>query len=99
MAQRRNPRSNEYGVTLTFAVYGYDEAHSQKFNDQIHLSTTFDTPDKEVAFIRDRYGAEDMNLRRFKSIGLGDGEFYTDTNRLGPDFLSVTVYCQRRHAF
>jgi TonB family protein len=91
LAQRRNPRANEYGVTLTFAIYGYDESKSQKFNDQIHLSTTFDTPDKEIAFIRDRYGAEEMNLRRFKSVGLGDGEFYTDTNRLGPDFLSVTV--------
>ena len=90
-AQRRNPRANEYGVTLTFAVYGYDEGRSQKFNDLIHLSTTFDTPDKEIAFIRDRYGAEEMHLRRFKSVGLGDGEFYTDTNRLGPDFLSVTV--------
>ncbi len=91
LAQRRNPRANEYGVTLTFAIYGYDESKSQKFEDQIHLSTTFDTPDREIAFIRDRYGAEEMNLRRFKSVGLGDGEFYTDTNRLGPDFLSVTL--------
>ena len=91
LAQRRNPRSNEFGVTLNYALYGYDEGRSQKFNDLIHLSTTFDTPDKEVSFIRDRYGAEEMNLRHFKSVGLAVDEFYTDTNRLGPDFMAVTV--------
>ncbi|HZS45357.1 MAG TPA: energy transducer TonB [Blastocatellia bacterium] len=91
-AQSRNPRATgDYGVGLTFAVYGYDEGKSQTFQDQIHLSTTFDTPEKEMSFIRDRYGAEEMALRRVKTIGLAEDEFYTDTNRLGPDFLSVTI--------
>jgi TonB family protein len=84
-------RRAEYGVNLTFAVYQYDDARSKEIRDVTVLKQTVSTAEEEIGFITRTYGVEDMKARHVRSVGLREGEPFSDAQTLNERELVFTV--------
>jgi TonB family protein len=84
-------RKNDYGVGVTVAIYQFDDARSKQFALVNTLKITANTPDEETEYITKNFGAEDLKIRHIRSIGLREGEAFTDSQPIHERQLSFTI--------
>ncbi|MGH9802594.1 MAG: energy transducer TonB [Blastocatellia bacterium] len=72
-------KQNDYGVGVTVAIYQFDDVRSKKFPQVNTLKVTANTPDEEIEYIQRNFGAEDVKFRHVRTIGLREGEAFTDS--------------------
>ena len=78
-AQAQLLKQNDYGVGVTVAVYQFDDVRSKKFSQVNTLKVTANTPEEEIEYIQRNFGAEDLKFRYVRTIGLREGEAFTDS--------------------
>jgi TonB family protein len=81
----------EYGVNLTFAVYQYDATRSAAMEPVTRLSSTFSAAEEEIAHLKEKFKLEEIAVRHVRSVGLTNGESFTDAVLLGPEYMVFTV--------
>lgn len=72
-------KQNDYGVGVTVAIYQFDDVRSKKFTQVNTLKVTASTPEEEIEYISRNFGAEDVKVRHVRTIGLREGEAFTDS--------------------
>lgn len=91
-AQAQLLKKSDYGVGVTIAVYQFDDLKSKKFGLVTKLKQTVSTSEEEIEYITRTYGAEDMKLRHLRpSVGLREGEPFTDTQPMNEKPFTLTV--------
>jgi TonB family protein len=81
----------EYGVNLTFAVYQYDATRSPALEPVTRLASTFSSASEEMAHLSEKFKLEELAVRHIRSVGLTDGETFTDAVLLGPEYMVFGV--------
>lgn len=84
-------RKNEYGAGVNIAVYQYDEAKSKKTDQIVKLNQTLSTAQEEIEHLKRTYGIEDLKLLHVRSVGMREGELFTDAIALNRKELSFTI--------
>jgi TonB family protein len=84
-------KKSDYGVGVTVAVYQFDDTRSKKFDEVNKLNQTASTPEEEMDAIRRSFGAEDVKFRYVRSVGLREGESFTDSQPLNERQFSFTM--------
>ncbi|MCI0337990.1 MAG: TonB family protein [Acidobacteria bacterium] len=84
-------RKNEYGVGVTVAIYQFDDTRSKQFTQVNALKQTVSTAEEEIEYISRNYGAEELKIRHIRTIGLAEGESFTDTQPMNDKILSFTI--------
>lgn len=72
-------KQNDYGVGVTIAIYQYDDARSKAISQVNTLKVTANTPEEEIEYITRNFGAEDLKIRHVRTVGLREGEAFTDS--------------------
>ena len=72
-------KQGELGVGVTIAIYQYDDQQSKPFPLVSSLKATATTPEEEIELLGRNLGAQEVKLRYVKSVGLREGETFTDT--------------------
>lgn len=72
-------KQSELGVGVTIAIYQFDDQQSKQFSRVSSLKATASTPEEEIDLLRRNLGAEEVRVRYVKSVGLREGETFTDT--------------------
>ncbi|HMV46956.1 MAG TPA: TonB family protein [Blastocatellia bacterium] len=72
-------KQNDYGVGVTVAIYQFDDTRSKQFTQVNTLKVTAGTPEEEIEYIERNFGAEDLKVRHVRTLGLREGEAFTDT--------------------
>jgi TonB family protein len=76
-----------YGVNLTYAVYQYDAVRSPSLEEVTRLTSTFSTPQEEIAHLKEKYRLEEVEVRHIRSVGLKSEEMFNDAVLLGPEYM------------
>ena len=84
-------RKGDYGVGVTIAIYQFDDARSKEFQQVNALKQTVSTPEEEIALITRNFGVEDLKIRFVRTIGLREGEAFTDTQPMNDKQFSFTI--------
>lgn len=84
-------RKSEYGVGVTVALYQYDDTRSREFPLVNTLKITASTPEEEAEYIIKTYGAEDVKVRHVRSLGLREGEAFTDSQPMNDKPFTFTI--------
>ncbi len=84
-------KQNDYGVGVTVAIYQFDEAASRPFTQINRLNVTATTPEEEIEHISRTYGIEGLKVRHIRTIGLREGESFTDTQPMNDKPFVFTV--------
>jgi len=84
-------KQNDYGVGVTVAIYQFDEAASRPFTQISRLNVTATTPEEEIEHISRTYGIEGLKVRHIRTIGLREGESFTDTQPMNDKPFAFTV--------
>jgi TonB family protein len=90
-AQAQLLRKNDYGVGVTVAIYQFDDTRSKKFSQVNTLKQTVSTPEEEVDYITRNFGVEELKVRHIRTIGLREGENYTDPQKINDKEFSYTI--------
>ena len=90
-AQAQLLRKNDYGVGVTVAIYQFDDTRSKKFSQVNTLRQTVSTPEEEVDYITRNFGVEELKVRHIRTIGLREGENYTDPQKINDKEFSYTI--------
>jgi TonB family protein len=90
-AQAQLLKKSDYGVGVTIAIYQFDDARSKEFPSPTTLKITASTPEEEIDHITRNYGAEEVKLRHVRTIGLREGETFTDSQPANDRQLSFTI--------
>ncbi len=72
-------KQNDYGVGVTVAIYQFDDARSKTITQVNTLKVTANTPEEEIEYITRNFGAEDVKIRHVRTVGLREGEAFTDS--------------------
>ena len=84
-------KKSDYGVGVTVAIYQYDDTRSKQFTEVNKLNQTASTPEEEMDAIRRAFGVEDLKFRYVRSIGLREGEAYTDSQPMNEQQFTLTI--------
>jgi TonB family protein len=84
-------KKSDYGVGVTVAVYQFDDVKSKQFAEVNKLNQTASTPEEEMDVIRRSFGAEEVKFRYVRSIGLREGESFTDSQPMNERQFSFTI--------
>jgi TonB family protein len=84
-------RQNEYGVGMTVAIYQFNDTRSKQFTQVNTLKQTVSTPEEEIDYITRYFGAEEMKIRHIRTIGLREGEPFTDSQPMNEKQFSFTI--------
>lgn len=84
-------RRNEYGVNLTFAIYQFNDARSKVIRDVTALKQTASTAEEEIEYVTRTYGVEEMKIRHVRSVGLREGEKFSDAQTVNEKELVFTI--------
>ncbi len=84
-------KKNDYGVGITVAIYQFDDIKSKKFPLVSKLNQTASTPEEEIEVITRSFGAEDVKFRYVRSIGLKEGEAFTDSQPMNDRQFTFTL--------
>lgn len=84
-------KKGDYGVGVTVAVYQFDDARSKQFTEVNKLNQTASTPEEEMDAIKRAFGVEDLKFRYVRSIGLREGEAYTDSQPMNERQFTLTI--------
>src|ERR1051326_2693232 len=72
-------KKNDYGVGVTVAIYQFDDARSKQFTQVNTLKVTANTPEEEIEYITRNFGVEDLKVRHVRTVGLIEGQPFTDS--------------------
>lgn len=84
-------QKNDYGVGVTVAIYQYDDVKSKRFPLVSKLNQTASTPEEEIEVITRGFGAEEVKFRYVRSIGLREGEAFTDSQPMNDRQFTFTI--------
>ncbi|MEP7271644.1 MAG: energy transducer TonB [Acidobacteriota bacterium] len=84
-------KKSDFGAGLTVAFYQFDEARSKQIPEMMSLKQTSATADEEIDYISRTFGIEDMKVRHLRSIGLREGEGFTDVQVVNEKPFSFTI--------
>jgi len=84
-------KQSDYGVGVTIAIYQFDETRSKPFPLVSTLKVTATTPAEEIEILSRQLGIEDLRIRHVKSVGLREGETFTDTQPMNERPFSFTI--------
>jgi TonB family protein len=84
-------KKSDYGVGLTLAFYQFDESRSKQMGEVTVLKQTAATPDEEIDYVTRTFGLEEMKLRHIRSIGLREGESFSDVQIVNEKQFNFTV--------
>jgi TonB family protein len=84
-------KKSDYGVGVTVAVYQFDDARSKQFAEVNRLNQTASTPEEEIDVIKRSFGAEELKFRYVRSVGLREGESFTDSQPMNERQFTVTI--------
>lgn len=84
-------KKNDYGVGVTVAVYQFDDARSKQFAEVNKLNQTASTPEEEMDVITRNFGAEEVKFRYVRSIGLREGESFSDSQPMNELQFGFTI--------
>jgi len=84
-------KKNDYGVGVTVAIYQFDDVRSKKFTQVNTLKVTASTPEEEIDYISRNFGAEDLKVRHVRTVGLREGEAFTDSQPMNEKQLVFTI--------
>src|SRR5437870_5398258 len=84
-------KKNDYGVGVTVAIYQFDDVRSKKFTQVNTLKVTASTPEEEIDYISRNFGAEELKVRHVRTVGLREGEAFTDSQPMNEKQLVFTI--------
>ncbi len=84
-------KKNDYGVGVTVAIYQFDDARSKQFAEINKLTQTASTPEEEMQAITRGFGVEEIKFRYVRSVGLREGESFTDSQPMNERQFSFTI--------
>jgi TonB family protein len=84
-------KKSDYGVGLTIAFYQFDESRSKPMAEVAILKQTAATADEEIDYMTRTFGLEEMKLRHLRSIGLREGESFSDVQVVNEKQFNFTV--------
>jgi TonB family protein len=84
-------KKSDYGVGVTVAVYQFDDTRSKQFAEVNKLNQTASTPEEEMDVITRNFGVEELKFRYVRSIGLREGEPFTDSQPMNERQFSFTI--------
>lgn len=90
-AQAQLLKQGDYGVGVTIAIYQFDDVRSKTFPLVSTLKITASTPEEESDYIMRTFGAEEVKIRYVRSVGLREGETFTDSQPMNDKPLSFTI--------
>ncbi len=90
-ASRQLLKKGDYGAGFTVAVYQFDEARSKQFDSVSTLKQTVSSPKEEADYLIRQYGVEDLKLLHFRTVGLREGEVFSDSVPLNDKPLILTM--------
>jgi TonB family protein len=90
-AQAQLLKKSDYGVGVTVAVYQFDDTRSKQFAEVNKLNQTASTPEEEMDVIKRSFGAEEVKFRYVRSIGLREGESFTDSQPMNERQFTLTI--------
>ena len=84
-------KKSDYGAGLTLAFYQFDETRSKQIGEVTILKQTAATADEEIDYMTRTFGLEDMKVRHLRSIGLREGESFSDVQVVNEKQFNYTV--------
>ncbi len=84
-------KKGDYGVGVTVAIYQFDDVRSKEFAQISKLNQTTSSPEEEIELITRGFGAEDVRFRHVRTIGLREGEGFTDTQPMNERQFAFTI--------
>jgi TonB family protein len=84
-------KKNDYGVGVTVAIYQFDDARSKQFTQVNTLKVTANTPEEEIEYITRNFGVEDLKVRHVRTVGLREGEPFTDSQPMNQKQFVFTI--------
>lgn len=84
-------KKGDYGVGVTVAVYQFDDARSKEIAEVNKLNQTASTPEEEMDVITKSFGAEEVKFRYVRSVGLREGESFTDSQPMNERQFTFTI--------
>lgn len=90
-AQAQLLKQGDYGVGVTIAIYQFDDVRSKTFPLVSTLKITASTPEEESDYIMRTFGAEEVKIRFVRSVGLREGETFTDSQPMNDKPLTFTI--------
>jgi TonB family protein len=84
-------KKGDYGAGFTLAVYQFDEARSKQFDAVSTLKQTVSSPKEEADYLNRQYGVEDLKLLHVRTVGLREGEVFSDSVPLNDKPLILTM--------
>jgi len=84
-------KKNDYGVGVTVAIYQFDDARSKPFTQVNTLKVTASTPEEEIEYITRNFGVEDLKVRHVRTVGLVEGEPFTDSQPMNQKQFVFTI--------
>lgn len=84
-------KKNDYGVGVTVAIYQFDDVRSKKFTAVNTLKVTASTPEEEIEYISRNFGVEELKVRHVRTVGLREGEAFTDSQPMNEHQLVFTI--------
>jgi TonB family protein len=85
-------RQAEYGVGLTLAIYEYQQQEAPSLEAQTRLEVTTSSAEEERDHLHRVLGIPSARLRYQRSVGLREGEPFSDTQPIGPHPLRWTIH-------
>ena len=84
-------KKGDYGVGVTIAIYQFDDARSKQFAEVSKLNQTANTPEEEIEMITRGFGADEVKFRHVRTIGLREGEAFTDSQPMNDRQFTFTI--------
>ena len=84
-------KKSDYGAGLTLAFYQFDESRSKQIGEATVLKQTAATADEEIDYMTRTFGLEEMKIRHLRSIGLREGESFSDVQVVNEKQFNYTV--------
>lgn len=84
-------KQNDYGVGVTVAIYQFDDTRSKQFTQVNTLKVTASTPEDEIEYITRNFGAEDLKVRHTRTLGLREGETFTDSQPMNEKLFVYVI--------
>jgi TonB family protein len=84
-------KKGDYGVGVTVAIYQFDDTRSKQFAEATKLNQTASTPEEEMDVITRSFGAEEVKFRYVRSVGLREGESFTDSQPMNERQFTFTI--------
>ncbi|MEY4167429.1 MAG: energy transducer TonB [Blastocatellia bacterium] len=84
-------KQGDLGAGVTISIYQFDDQASKPFPLVTSLKARATSPQEEVALVSRQTGAAEIRLRHVKSVGLREGEAFTDSQPMNDRPFTFTI--------